>query len=71
MLLTKFQPNVSEPFSKKMTNDFSQLMPPKALDAPFVALQHVPNFIATFKAIQINRQNCNKNFDSFVQLLET
>ena len=22
---------------------------------------------ATFKMIQINRQNCNKNFDSFVQ----
>ena len=39
-------------------------------DAPIVPLQHVANVIATFKKIQINRQNCNKNFDSFVQQRE-
>ena len=31
----------------------------------------IANVIATFKMIQINRQNCNKNFDSFVQQRET
>ena len=65
MILTTFQPTVSEPISKKMT-DFNQLMLPKDLDAPFVPLQHVANVITTFKMIQINRRNCNKNFDSVV-----
>ena len=71
MILTTFQPTVSEPISNKMTKGFNQLMPPNTLDAHFVPLQHVANVIAIFKMIQINRQNCNKNFDSFVQQRET
>ena len=64
-ILTTFQPKVTEPISKKMSKDFNQLLPPKTLEAPFLPLQHVVNVIATLKMIQINRQSCNKNFDSF------
>ena len=63
--LRKFQLGVSERISKKVSNDFNELMRQIAL---YASLQYVATVIATFKNMMLIKKkphNCNNNVDFF------